>query len=131
MARRAAVDPRELQESLAEVAEWLRDESAAKPDRAALAAAVRLTARTLAALAPGSSVEVRVSPFVAVQCVEGPRHTRGTPPNVYETDARTWLLLAVGLMQAQAAHDRSLVSASGHRAREVERWLPLARLGDG
>ncbi|EFV12324.1 sterol carrier family protein [Segniliparus rugosus] len=131
MARQTAVDPQELRRALAAVAGWLRDESSAKPDRAALAEAVRLTARTLASLAPGSSVEVRVAPFAAVQCVEGPRHTRGTPPNVYETDARTWLLLAVGLVEPQDAHDRSLVSASGHRAREVERWLPLAQLADG
>ena len=56
-----------------------------------------MTARTLAATAPGASVEVRVPPFVAVQCISGPRHTRGNPPNVVETDPRTWLLLAAGL----------------------------------
>jgi hypothetical protein len=131
VARRSAADPHELQDALRAVAAWLRDESEPAPDRAALAAAVRLTARTLAALAPGNAVEVRVAPFVAVQCVAGPRHTRGTPPNVYETDVRTWLLLAVGLLDAETAQERQLVCASGHRAREVERWLPLAGLGDG
>ena len=130
MARQGAVDPHELGSALRAVADWLRDESADKPDRAALATAVRLTARTLAALAPGNSVEVRVAPFVAVQCVAGPRHTRGTPPNVYETDARTWLRLAVGIVLPSDAHDLRLVSASGHRARDVERWFPLARLGE-
>ncbi|MGL6236915.1 MAG: sterol carrier family protein [Segniliparus sp.] len=129
MARQGAVDPHELQAALGAVAAWLRDEAAAKPDRAAVASAVRLTARTLAALAPGNSVEVRVAPFVAVQCVAGPRHTRGTPPNVYETDARTWLRLAAGLLDPSDAHEARLVSASGHRAREVERWFPLAGLG--
>ena len=57
-----------------------------------------MTARTLAEIAPGASVEVRVPPFVAVQCISGPRHTRGNPPNVVETDPRTWLLLATGLL---------------------------------
>lgn len=128
MARRGPVDPNELRAALCAVAAWLLDESAAKPERADLASAVRLTARTLAALAPGDSVEVRVAPFVAVQCVAGPRHARGVPPNVYETDPRTWLRLAVGALPPSDAHERSLVSASGHRAREVERWFPLARL---
>ena len=45
---------------------------------------------------PGRSVEVRVPPFTAVQCIEGPRHTRGTPPNVIETDPLTFLRLATG-----------------------------------
>ena len=52
----------------------------------------------LAADAPGRAVEVRVPPYAAVQCVEGPRHTRGTPPNVVEMDPVTWVLLAAGLL---------------------------------
>ena len=107
------------------VAEWLRDESHPAPDRATLANAVRLTARTLAALAPGASVEVRVPPFVAVQCVAGPRHTRGTPPNVVETDPRTWLLLAAGLLQPAEAKTTGALRLSGPRASEIEHWLPL------
>lgn len=106
------------------VAQWLRDESAPAPARDELAAAVRLTARTLAAMAPGASVEVRVPPFVAVQCIEGPRHTRGTPPNVVETDPRSWLLLVTGLigLDAPALH------MSGSRAAEIAHWLPLLTL---
>ncbi|WP_433564379.1 sterol carrier family protein [Nocardia sp. CA-151230] len=125
MARRGAVDPAEVRAAVAVVGEWLRDESAASPARAELAAAVRGTARALAADAPGHSVEVRVPPFVAVQCIEGPRHTRGTPPNVVETDARTWLLLATGLLGFEAARESGALSASGNRAAEVERWLPV------
>ncbi|MGH3722926.1 MAG: sterol carrier family protein [Mycobacterium sp.] len=107
------------------VAEWLRDPQAPEPGRAALADAVRFTARTLAADAPGASVEVRVPPFVAVQCISGPRHTRGTPPNVVETTPRTWLLLATGLLTLdQAIADRA-VTASGSRAGEVADWLPV------
>ncbi|GAB2654151.1 sterol carrier family protein [Nocardia goodfellowii] len=112
---------------MAAVTPWLVDETQAAPPRAALAAAVRTTARTLAAAAPGHSVEVRVPPFVAVQCIEGPRHTRGTPPNVVETDPRTWLLLATGLLDFAAAADAGAVTASGSRAAEVAHWLPIAK----
>ncbi len=117
-----------MRAAVAAVGEWLRDESVQAPARAELAAAVRGTARALAADAPGGSVEVRVPPFVAVQCIEGPRHTRGTPPNVVETDARTWLLLATGLLVFDEAVDSARLTASGSRAGEIARWLPLAQL---
>ncbi len=107
------------------VADWLRDASHPEPDRDALAKAVRLTARTLAALAPGASVEVRIPPFVAVQCVAGPRHTRGTPPNVVETEPRTWLLLATGLLSLSEAKTTGALALSGSRASEIAHWLPL------
>ncbi len=67
-------------------------------------------------------------PFVAVQCIEGPRHTRGTPPNVVETDARTWLLLVTGLLEFEDAVASGALTASGLRAGEVARWLPLVPL---
>ncbi len=107
---------------------WLRDESLPAPDRAVLATAVRLTARTLAGMAPGNSVEVRIPPFVAVQCISGPRHTRGTPPNVVETDPRTWLLLATGLLGATDATASGALRLSGSRAGDVASWLPLVAL---
>ncbi|NKY53146.1 sterol carrier family protein [Nocardia vermiculata] len=125
MARQSAVDPAQVRTSVLAIADWLRDESAPKPERALLAAAVRGTARSLAATAPGPSVEVRVPPFVAVQCIEGPRHTRGTPPNVVEADPRTWLLLATGLLDYDAAVHSGALSISGIRASELARWLPL------
>nr|WP_040745317.1 sterol carrier family protein [Nocardia transvalensis] len=122
------MDPAELRKVLVAVSDWLRDETVAAPARTDLAAAVRGSARTLAAQAPGHSVEVRVPPFVAVQCIEGPRHTRGTPPNVVETDPRTWLLLATGLLSFADAVESGALSASGLRAEEVARWLPLVPL---
>ena len=127
MAARRIADPTKTRDAVATVADWLRDDTVAMPDRSAIADAVRLTARTLAVQAPGASVEVRVPPFVAVQCIEGPRHTRGNPPNVVETDPRTWLLLATGLLDLDAAG--AAVQMSGSRAGEVARWLPLVRLG--
>lgn len=71
---------------------------------------------------------MRVPPFVAVQCIEGPRHTRGTPPNVVETDPRTWLRLVVGLEVFDDAVDTGGVDASGTRTGEIAHWLPVLRL---
>ncbi|EFG81252.1 hypothetical protein HMPREF0281_01424 [Corynebacterium ammoniagenes DSM 20306] len=107
------------------IADWLHDFKAAPaPSRNELAKAVRTTARTLEHDAPGHSVELRVPPFVAVQCIEGPRHTRGTPPNVVECSPRTWLLLATGLL----SWDQADVDASGSRAAEIAAWLPIIPL---
>lgn len=85
-------------------------------DRQALAACTRLLADALAVKAPGGSTEVRVPPYAVVQCVEGPRHTRGTPPNVVETDPLTWIRLATGREEWRAAVAEARVSASGERA---------------
>jgi hypothetical protein len=125
VAARQKADPAKARQAVLAIADWLRDESHPAPDRDALAAAVRLTARTLAAVAPGASVEVRVPPFAAVQCISGPRHARGTPPNVVETDPRTWLLLATGLLSLEAAKATAALTLSGSRAGEIGHWLPL------
>ena len=87
--------------------------------------AVRYRLEELAEVAPGNSVEVRVPPLGATQCIEGPRHTRGTPPNVVEISPKVWFDLAIGNLtwiQALAEHK---VSASGVRASLAE-VLPLA-----
>jgi hypothetical protein len=119
------VDPHELRAAVEAVLPWLAGESD-QPSRFVLAAAVRLTLRTLEQVAPGRSVEVRVPPFAAVQCVAGPRHTRGTPPNVIETDPRTWLELAVGKLEWTEALDTARVTASGSRA-DLSTLLPVLR----
>jgi hypothetical protein len=95
------------------------------PERAVLRAAVKESLAALAAAAPGRSVEVRVPPFGAVQCVAGPRHTRGTPPNVVETDPRTWLALAAGRLGWEAAVAGGALRVSGNRAPEIAPYLPL------
>ncbi|MFI2784113.1 maleylpyruvate isomerase family mycothiol-dependent enzyme [Streptomyces sp. ALB3] len=93
-------------------------------DRQALAACTRLLADALADRAPGGSVEVRVPPFAVVQCLGGPKHTRGTPPNVVETDPLTWMRLATGRTRWAEALDSARVSASGERA-DLAPLLPL------
>lgn len=121
-----APDPVELRAAVVAVSAWL-SEGGAAPDRTELAAAVRLSLRALAGDAPGNSVEVRVPPFAAVQCVAGPRHTRGTPPNVVETDPRTWLLLATGRTRWSDAVADGKVRASGTRA-DLSGLLPIVRV---
>ena len=128
MASRRPPDPNAVRAAVEAVAEWLRDGTAPEPDRSVVGEAVRLTARAVAAAAPGSSVEVRIPPFVAVQCIPGPRHTRGTPPNVVETDARTWLLLATGLLAFDTAADSGQLTLSGSRASDIATWFPLVNL---
>ena len=92
--------------------------------RSPLGTATRVLADILAAQAPGRSVEVRIPPFVAVQAIAGPRHTRGTPPNVVETDPLTWLRLATGRTGWAAAVADGSVRASGLRA-DLSEHLPL------
>jgi hypothetical protein len=93
-------------------------------DRTTLATAVRYTLEELASRAPGHTLEVRVPPFGVTQCLAGPRHTRGTPPNVVETDAGTWLALVTGRSSWADARAEGRVSASGERA-DLSEWLPL------
>lgn len=95
-----------------------------QPQREALRLAVRYLLDLLAAAVPGRAVEVRVPPFAAVQCVEGPRHTRGTPPNVVETDPATWIRLATGRLGWAEATAAGHVRASGPRA-DLSRHLPV------
>lgn len=117
------------QAGAAAVGQWRAAHAAGDAvDRQTLALAVRYTLEELSSRAPGRSVEVRVPPFGAVQCVEGPRHTRGTPPNVTETDAGTWLALAVGDLSWRDAWEQGALSVSGQRA-DLSEHLPLVALG--
>ena len=93
-------------------------------DRRSVTTAVRYTLEELADVAPGNSVEVRVPPAGAVQAVVGPRHTRGTPPNVVETDPETWLALATGAVTWGDAVADGRVRASGDRS-DISHLLPL------
>jgi hypothetical protein len=99
-------------------------ESGETPDSTTLRQASRHLLGVLSRTLPGRSVEVRVPPFGAVQCIEGPRHTRGTPPNVVETDPLTWVQLATGHLAWDDAVRDGRVSASGSRA-DLAEYLPL------
>jgi Bacterial SCP ortholog len=93
-------------------------------DRATTATAVRYLLQLLGDRSGGNSVEVRVPPFGAVQCIPGPRHTRGTPPNVVETDPVTWLRLATGRARWAEQVAAGAVRASGERS-DLSAYLPL------
>lgn len=114
--------------SLAAVTEALA--AGSPPLRSALRAAVRYSLGLLEQRVPGRTVEVRVPPFAAIQCVPGPRHTRGTPPNVVETDPLTWLDLAAGRVDWQTAVAAGRVRASGQRS-DLSAYLPLVSSGPG
>lgn len=93
-------------------------------DGSALGVACRMLAAILAARAPGRTVELRVPPYAAVQCVDGPRHTRGTPANVVEVPARTWVELATGRTSWSEAQGAGGLQASGDRA-DLSALLPV------
>ncbi|HET9080670.1 MAG TPA: sterol carrier family protein [Trebonia sp.] len=95
-----------------------------EPGKAALRSAARFLLHELARVSPGRSVEIRVVPVAAVQAVAGPRHTRGTPPNVVETDPVTWFKLATGRVGWDEAVRTGAVRASGARS-DLSAFLPL------
>jgi hypothetical protein len=126
MAGTAPIPAEELRAAVDAVRPWLAG-AAEHPPRSVLGAAVKTSTRWLAQQVPGRSVELRVPPHVAVQLIPGPRHTRGTPPNVVETDAATWLRLATGATTWADAVAQGRISASGNRA-DLSEHLPLRPL---
>jgi hypothetical protein len=116
-ARLKPADPADVTAALASLA----DGTAGKDDLRLL---TKHYLAVLEAKAPGRSVEVRVPPYAAVQCIEGVRHTRGTPPAVVETDATTWIAVATGELAWVDAVDAGRVSASGERT-DLTPYLPL------
>lgn len=107
-------------DAVAAVLPWIQDpEQQPRPSRHAVAEAVRLSIAILGEAVPGHTVEVRVPPFAAVQCMPGPEHRRGTPPNVVQCSPITWLRLAIG----EERLDSSDADASGSRALELARHL--------
>jgi hypothetical protein len=99
-------------------------DSGAAPEPEAQRTAARYLLQVLAARHPGRALEVRVPPAAAVQCLPGPAHTRGTPPNVIETDPLTWIRLATGRLDWAEAVRSGAVHASGPRA-DLAAYLPL------
>ena len=110
-----------VEEGRSALAAWLE---AGDVPRSTIATAVRYSLEEVTARAPGNSVEVRVPPFGVTQCVQGPRHTRGTPPNVIECDAATWLAMVSGRLSWADAVSGGRVAASGLRA-DLSGLLPL------
>jgi hypothetical protein len=119
-----AAEPAELRRAALDTVLAGIEAGGAEPSRPVVKGAVRYLLDRLAELAPGRSVEVRVPPHAAVQCIDGPHHTRGTPPNVVEMDAVTWIALAAGRLAWADAIADGRVRASGARA-DLSAYLPL------
>jgi len=83
---------------------------------ASLATAVRFLLEELGSNHPGNSVEVRIPPYGAVQCIEGPSHSRGTPANVVEMDPASWIELALGKITFEHLLLEGKLTASGNRS---------------
>ena len=98
--------------------------------RETVATAVRYLLQLLDERAPGNAVEVRVPPYGAVQVIEGPAHTRGTPPNVVEMDAATWIAIGTGALAWPDALRTGRISASGLRA-DLSEHLPIRPAATG
>jgi hypothetical protein len=104
----------------------LRSYDAGEAGRAELKLLVKELLKLLVAKAPGHAVEVRVPPYGAVQCIEGPRHTRGTPGAVIEMPAELWIDLALGRTTWAEARETGRVRASGERT-DLTALLPLVK----
>ena len=76
-------------------------------------AQVKQILKTVQELAPGRSVELRIPPYAAIQCVGGSSHRRGTPPNVVEMSAGTLIDLTHNPEKWQKFREIGLISASG------------------
>lgn len=122
------VDPHALRRVVADVLEAY--DSGAEVPVGPLRDAVRMSLIVLSQTIPGRAIEVRVPPYGAVQCGAGPRHTRGQPPNVVETDPVTWVRLASGDLTWAEAVGSGVLHASGIRS-DLSPHLPLIRLSRG
>ena len=58
-----------------------------------IAASVKEILELIKDISPGKSVELRVPPYGAIQCVAGINHRRGTPPNTVEMSGQTLVKL--------------------------------------
>ncbi|HET7325892.1 MAG TPA: sterol carrier family protein [Nocardioidaceae bacterium] len=117
--------PRHRPAAEADVVRWLTEVAEEdEPSREALRGLTKHFLAVLSDRAPGRSVEVRVPPYAAVQCVAGARHTRGTPPATVEADAHTWIALATGEVDWSTAVQQGRVVASGERS-DLSPLLPL------
>jgi hypothetical protein len=121
MPPRRRIDPAAGREALVS---WTR--APASSSRTTTATAVRYLLEELSLAHPGNSVEFRVPPFGVTQFVDGPRHTRGTPPNVVETDAATFLEIAGGMLSWEDARESGRLTASGTRT-DLAEYFPLFR----
>ena len=95
---------------------------------AQLPTAVRFLLQKVEADHRGGTVELRVPPFGAVQCIEGMNHRRGTPPNVVEMTPEVFLGLCMGELSPEEAMTKPGCSFSGEKAELTFVVFPVAGL---
>ena len=59
-----------------------------------IASEVKVILDLIKKISPGKSVELRIPPYRAIQCVSGSNHKRGTPPNTVEMSAQVLIQLS-------------------------------------
>jgi len=89
---------------------------------------VKQILKVIEEIAPGRSVELRIPPFAAIQCVEGSTHRRGTPPNVVEMDAQTLLKLSKSPQNWDQLCSEVAISASGTKSNLSELFIRVSTL---
>jgi len=85
----------------------------------ALPTAVRYLLQEIEIRHPGGTVELRVPPYGAVQCIAGMDHRRGTPPNVVEVTPELFIKLALKQISFEEVSVGSGLMLSGVRAKEI------------
>jgi hypothetical protein len=91
-------------------------------------AQVKQILKVVQELAPGRSVELRIPPYAAIQCVGGSTHRRGTPANVVEMSAETLLNLLDNPVKWQQYCDLGSISASGTNSNMGDLFAEVSKL---
>ncbi len=89
---------------------------------------VKKILKVIEAIAPGRSVELRIPPYAAIQCVAGSTHRRGTPPNVVEMNAQTLLNLSKSPQNWDKLCSEGEISASGTNSNLTELFDRVSKL---
>jgi hypothetical protein len=79
-------------------------------------------------VAPGNSVELRIPPYAAIQCVSGSVHRRGTPPNVVEMSGDTLIKLVKDPTYWEKYCHEGLISSSGTNANLEDLFAQVSKL---
>ena len=89
---------------------------------------VKQILKVIEEIAPGRSVELRIPPYAAIQCVSGSTHRRGTPPNVVEMSAETLLMLSKNPQIWDQLCSEGAISASGTNSNLSEIFSGVSKL---
>jgi hypothetical protein len=79
-------------------------------------------------VSPGNSVELRIPPYAAIQCIPGSVHKRGTPPNVVEMSGQTLIELINNPSNWDELCHKGLISASGTNANLEDLFMQVSKL---